>query len=30
MIPEGWYLVQHFAKVVEPDTKNRGTGAKPV
>ena len=24
MVPEGWYLVQHFAKVAEPGTKNMG------
>ena len=30
MVPEGWYLVQHFAKVVKPGTKNRGAGTKPI
>ena len=28
MVPEGWYLVQHCANVVEPGTKGRGTGTK--
>ena len=30
MEPEGRYPVQHFANLVEPGTKNRGTSAKPI
>ena len=30
MVPEGWYLVQHFAQLVELGTKHGGTGTKPI
>ena len=30
MVPEERYLVQNFAQVVEPGTKKRGTGTKPI
>ena len=30
MVPEEWYLVQYCANVVEPGTKGKGTGTKPI